>query len=163
MLAGGALQSRIMREYHYRVDGDGRIFHDGTEIVDPATLRFFVLAMQRDAAGRHLAMCQGERNWFDADDTPIVVQRLRLRVDDGALQAVDLGLPGGHWEPLDPASLVAERDHLYAGVRRGQLRARLGRVAMQQLAPHLVADGAGAALLLAGARHPIAEPATATS
>ena len=152
-----------MREYHYRVDGDGRIFHDGTEIVDPATLRFFVLAMQRDADGRHLVMCQGERNWFDADDTPIVVQRLRLRVEDGALQAVDLGLPGGHWEPLDPASLVAERDHLYAEVRRGRLRARLGRVAMQQLAPHLVADGAGAALVLAGVRHPIAEPAPATS
>ena len=151
-----------MREYRYRVDGDGRIFHDGSEIVDPATLRFFVLAMQRDADGRHVVMCQGERNWFDAEDTPVVVQRLRLRVEDGALQAVDLGLPGGHWEPLDPASLVAERDRLYVGVRRGQLRARLGRVAMQQLAPYLVDDGPGAALLLAGARHRIAEPHPAT-
>ena len=151
-----------MREYHYRVDGDGRIFHDGSEIVDPATLRFFVLAMQRDAEGRHLVMCQGERNWFDAEDTPLVIQRLRLRVEDGALQGVELGLPGGHWEALDPSSLVTERGHLYAAVRRGQLRARLGRVALQQLAPHLVVAGGGAALVLAGERHSIAETAPAT-
>ena len=157
-----ALQSPIMREYRYRVDGDGRIFHDGSEIVDPATLRFFVLAMQRDTDGRHLVMCQGERNWFEAEDTPLVVQRLRLKVEDGALRSIELGLPGGYWEALDPASLVAERGHVYAGVRRGQLRARLGRIAVQQLAPHLIADGDGAALVVAGARHPIAEPAPVT-
>src|SRR5262245_2008513 len=150
-----------MREYRYRVDGDGRIFHDETEIVDLATLRFFVLAMQRQPDGRHLVMCQGEQNWFDAADTPLVVQRLRLHVEGGELQRVELGLPGGHWEALDPASLSTERGHLYAGVRRGQLRARLGRVAMQQLAPHLVDAAGGAALVMAGARHPIAEPTPA--
>ena len=147
-----------MREYHYRADADGRIFHDDTEIVDPATLRFFVLAMQRQPDGRHLVICQGERNWFDSEDTPIVVQRLRLHLDGAVLVRVELELPGGHWEPLDPGSLSTERGHLYAGVRRGQLRARLGRVAMQQLALHLVAHGAGAALVLGGAIHPIAEP-----
>jgi hypothetical protein len=152
-----------MREYHYRVDGDGRIFHDGSEIVDPATLRFFVLAMQRQPDGRHLVMCQGERNWFDAADTPIVIQRLRLHLEASALARVELELPGGHWEPLDPASLSTERGHLYAGVRRGQLRARLGRVAMQQLAPHLVPDGGGAALALGNTRHPIAEPTPVTA
>ncbi len=36
-----------VREYHYRVDRDGRVFHDGTEIVDPAVLRFFLRAMTR--------------------------------------------------------------------------------------------------------------------
>ena len=151
-----------MREYTYRVDADGRIFHDDTEIVDAATLRFFVLAMQRDSDGRHLVVCQGEQNWFDAADTPLVIQRLRLHVEGGALARIELGLPGGHWETLDPASLSTERGSVYAGVRRGQLRARFGRVAMQQLAPHLVADGGGAALALGGGRHAIAEPAPVT-
>src|SRR5262245_13263479 len=150
-----------MREYRYRVDGDGRIFHDDTEIVDPATLRFFVLAMQRQPDGRHLVMCQGEHNWFEAADTPLVVQRLRLHVEADGLQRVELDLPGGHWEPLDPASLSTEHGHLYAGVRRGQLRARLGRVAMQQLAPYLSDAGGRPALVLAGTRHPITEPAPA--
>ena len=38
-----------VREYQYVVDRDGRIFHDGTEIVDPAVLRFFLRAMTRTA------------------------------------------------------------------------------------------------------------------
>jgi hypothetical protein len=53
------------REYRYRVDCDGRIFHDGTEVVDPAVLRFFLRAMTRTEDGRCLVLCQGERNWFE--------------------------------------------------------------------------------------------------
>src|SRR4029453_14557338 len=106
-----------MREYHYRADADGRIFHDGTEIVDPATLRFFVLAMRQAPDGRYLVPCQGERNWFESGlgggATPRVVQRLRLAVADGRLTAVELGLPGDHWEMLDPCSLESEQGRLY--------------------------------------------------
>ncbi len=29
-----------MREYRYRVDREGRIYHEGTEILDPLVLRF---------------------------------------------------------------------------------------------------------------------------
>ena len=76
-------RARDMREYHYRVDGDGRVFHDGSEIVDAATLRFFLLGMRREPDGRWLVPCQGEQNWFAADDTPFVMQRLRLDADDG--------------------------------------------------------------------------------
>ena len=73
-----------MREYHYRVDRDvdrdGRIFHDGTELVDPLVGRFFLRAMTRTPEGRYLVVCQGEPNWFEADGTPFVVQRLGLSV-----------------------------------------------------------------------------------
>lgn len=58
------------REYRYRVDLDGRIFHDDTEIVDPAVLRFFLLALRQTEDGRWRVMCQGESNWFDPVDTP---------------------------------------------------------------------------------------------
>jgi hypothetical protein len=143
-----------MREYHYAVDRDGRVFHDGSEIVDPATLRFFVRVMTRVPDGRHLAVCQGERNWFDAEDTPLVVQRLRpVAGDDGA--ALDLCFAGDHRERLDPQTLESEGDRLYCRIRRGALRARFGRVALQQLAPLLVDDAAGPGLVLGGVRHPI--------
>ncbi|MET0850744.1 MAG: hypothetical protein ABW020_06400 [Candidatus Rokuibacteriota bacterium] len=152
-----------MREYHYRADTDGRIFHDGTEIVDPATLRFFVLAMQQVPDGRYLALCQGERNWFEPalgeGDTPLVVQRLRLAVADGRLAGVEVGLPGDHWEALDAGSLESVQDRLYCRVRRGALRARLGRVALSQLAPFLSDDEGAATLALGGARHVIVERA----
>ncbi|HEY7870047.1 MAG TPA: hypothetical protein VIF59_12510 [Methylomirabilota bacterium] len=144
-----------VREYRYEVDRDGRIFHDGTEIVDPAVLRFFLRAMTRTEDGRCLVLCQGERNWFDAPDTPFVIQRLRLTVEAGRLLGVELVLPGDYREPLDPRGLETERDLLFCRVRGGAFRARFGRVAVQQLAPFLADTGEGSALLLGGARHPV--------
>lgn len=144
-----------VREYRYLVDRDGRIFHDGTEIVDPAVLRFFLRAMTRTADGRCLVLCQGERNWFDAPDTPFVIQRLRLTVEGGLLQAVELCFSGDYREPLDPRTLETERDLLFCRVRGGAFRARFGRVAVQQLAPFLADAGEGSVLILGGARHPV--------
>jgi hypothetical protein len=143
------------REYRYRVDRDGRIFHDGTEIVDPAVLRFFLRAMTRTDDGRCLVLCQGERNWFEAPDTPFVVQRLRLSVDGPVLQAAELCFQGDYREPLDPRTLESERDLLFCRIRGGAFRARFGRIAVQQLAPFLVDTGEGSALLVGGQRHPV--------
>ncbi len=125
----------IVREYTYRVDGEGRIFHDGSEIVDAATLRFFLLALQRTRDGRWLALCQGERNWFEPEDTPFVVQRLKLGVAGGRLRSVDLCLAGDYREPLDPATLEHDGARLFCRVRKGAFTARFGRMAMQQIAP----------------------------
>jgi hypothetical protein len=144
------------REYHYRVDREGRIFHDGTEIVDPLVLRFFLRAMTRTPDGRWLVVCQHEHNWFDADATPFVVQRVRLDARDGQLAGVELILGGDYREALDPDTLTVERGVLGCRVRHGAFPARFGRVALQQLAPFLTDDG-GPALVLAGARRPIAE------
>jgi hypothetical protein len=151
------------REYRYQVDRDGRIFHDGTEIVDPAVLRFFLRAMTRTDDGRCLVLCQGERNWFEASDTPFVIQRLRLGIDGGLLQDVELCFSGDYREPLDPRTLETTRDLLFCRVRGGAFRARFGRVAVQQLAPFLSDAGDGSALLLGGVRHPVRSCAALTS
>ncbi len=157
---------QVTREYHYRVDREGRIYHDGTEIVDPATLRFFLLALTRTQEGRWLAVCQGERNWFDSEggseDTPFIVQRLRLTVESGRLRAVELCLAGDYREPLDPATLEQDGERLFCAVRRGAFRARFGRLAMQQLAPYLSDGPDGPALALDGRRHALQRAASAT-
>ena len=152
-----------MREYHYLVDREGRIFHDGSEIVDPAVLRFFLRAMRRTEDGRYLVVCQGEQNWFAPHDTPFVVQRLRLTVEGGRLSAVELRLAGDYGDLLDPATLETEGGALHCRVRQGAFRARLGRVAMQQLAPFLADDGGEPALVLGGRRHPIRDLSRAAS
>jgi hypothetical protein len=144
-----------VREYTYRVDGEGRIFHDGSEIVDGATLRFFLLALQRTPDGRWLAICQGERNWFEADDTPFVVQRLRLGVAEGRLRSVELCFAGEYREPLDPATLEHDGTRLFCRVRKGAFTARFGRMAMQQIAPWLGDDGSGPSIILDGQRRPL--------
>ena len=147
-----------MREYRYRVDREGRVFHDGTEVVDPLVLRFFLRAMTRTPGGQYLVVCQGEHNLFEADDTPFVVQRLRLVAGEDGLAAAELCFAGDYREPLDPATLEGERGHLACRVRRGAFRARFGRVALQQLAPFLLEDGSGPSLVLGGTRHAIREP-----
>jgi hypothetical protein len=144
-----------MREYTYRVDGEGRVFHDGTEIVDPPTLRFFLLALQRTPDDRWLALCQGERNWFEAADTPFVIQRLGLSVTDGRLHAVELRLAGDYREPLDPATLEHDNTQLCCRVRKGMFRARFGRIALQQIAPWIVEEAGMPALELGGRHYPL--------
>jgi hypothetical protein len=146
--------ARAPRAYRYAVDREGRVFHDGTEIVDAATLRFFVRVMARTPDGRHLAICQGEHNWFDAEDTPLVIQRVRLVEHEAEPPGLELSLAGDYRERLDPATLESQGGWLYCRIRRGALRARFGRVALQQLAAWLVDDG-GPALVIGGARHPI--------
>ena len=153
--AGRAYNACAVREYVYRVDAEGRVFHDGSEIVDPPTLRFFLLALQRTPEGRWLALCQGERNWFEADDTPFVVQRLGLESAGGVLSRVELRLAGDYREPLDPATLTHDGARLYCRVRKGLFRARFGRVALQQIAPHVLEDGGSPVLALAGRRYPL--------
>lgn len=143
------------REYRYRIDREGRIFHDETEIVDPPTLRFFLLAMTRTPEGRYLAVCQGEQNWFEPVDTPFVVQRVRLDVVDGRLLRVTLLFAGEHQEVLDPETLESEDGLLHCRVRQGAFRARFGRVALQQIAPFLVEGERGPALELGGRRYAV--------
>jgi hypothetical protein len=163
-----------VREYHYVVDREGRIFHDGTEIVDPAVLRFFLRVMQRTDDDRYLVLCQGERNWFAADDTPYVVQRLRVlgppaspdgpAAEQAARDAerVELIFAGAYTETLDPATLEIEDGRLRCRIRGG-ITACFGRVAMQQLAPLLLdAPGAAAAIALNGMTYRIRERGDAT-
>ena len=146
-----------MREYRYRVDAEGRVFHDGSEIVDPPTLRFFLLAMTRTPEGQWLAVCQGERNWFEPDETPFVVQRLRPVLRGGAVEGLELVLAGEYREPLDPETLDSARGRLRCRVRRGAFPARFGRLALQQLGPHLRDEGGQPVLVLGERRYLILE------
>jgi hypothetical protein len=144
-----------MREYHYSVDRDGRIFHDGTEVVDRAVLQLFMRAMRRTPDGRYLAPCQGEQNWFDVTDTPFVVQRLHARKPDGAPWSVELAFAGDYREPLDPATLEARDGHVYCRIRKGVVPARFGRIAVQQLGERLAEAHGELFVVLDGARYPI--------
>jgi hypothetical protein len=146
-----------MREYRYQVDAEGRIFHDGSEVLDPLTLRFFLRAMAHTPEGRWLVVCQGERNWFESERTPFVVQRVWPVLREGVLDGLELVLAGDHREPLDPATLESEGGRLYCRVRRGAFPARFGRLALTQLCAHLGDEGGRPVLVLGGRRHTISE------
>jgi uncharacterized protein len=86
-----------------------------------------------------------------------VVQRVRPVRGEGGLDGIELVLAGDHREPLDPATVESEGGRLYCRVRRGAFPARFGRVALQQLSPHLHDEGGRPVLLLGGRRYPILE------
>jgi hypothetical protein len=97
-------------------------------------------------------MCQGERNDFDAPDTPFVVQRLRPAADG---TGIELFFAGDYHEPLDPSTLEDEDGRLYCRVRRGALRTRFGRLALQQLGAFMGEREGGLHLHLGAASYPI--------
>ncbi len=61
--------------------------------------------MQQAPDGRYLVICQGERNWFEAPDTPFVIQRVLCSTEQGHLVSAELHFAGDYHEPLDPESL----------------------------------------------------------
>jgi hypothetical protein len=109
--------------------------------------------MTHTPEGRWLVVCQGERNWFESERTPFVVQRVWPVLREGVLAGLELVLAGDHREPLDPATLESDEGRLYCRVRRGAFPARFGRLALQQLGAHLKDEGGRPVLVLSDQRH----------
>ena len=153
------------RVYHYYMDKEGRIWHEGTEITDPRFALQILKNLQSTAEGL-LAKCQGEKCFFQVEDVPYVVQDVALYKDEGELQQVDLIFPGGYTERLNPATLfVSPENVLYCSVREGAFRARFTRNSFFRLTPFITEDTANHAyhLQIEGRRFPIGQPAAMAS
>ncbi len=62
--------------------------------------------------------------------------------------------PNEQWIYVLEGTLETEDGHLYCRIRKDGVRARFGRVSMQQIAPFVVEAGGRPALLLDGTAHP---------
>ena len=145
------------RVYHYRIDFEGRVFHDGTELVDPVALRQLLGRVEHDDHGRPYARCMGEWMMLEPEDALFVIQefedpvgadltRLAVRCQAGLRRRVD-------------ATRLRSRAHtfLYAEATDG-LWARFGRRAAMRLAErHLEVAADGFDLVVGGERHPVLE------
>ena len=152
-----------MREYTYRIDLDGLIWQGGEYYDAPEIYAMFHRGMTRAEDGRLFAVCMGETCWVVPEDTPFVVDRVRIRTvaepsGDPAkdLAGVTLVLKGGVEEPLDPETLgVGAGNVLYTMVREGAFPARFSRPAYYELARWIVPEGDEFALYVGGRRHPV--------
>ncbi|WP_165778856.1 DUF4505 family protein [Leptospira perolatii] len=66
-----------MREYFYKIDRQGRIFHDGTRLIDPSFLDFFLKRLVKNHTGLHpefhyVSPCGKEMNFVQAETYPII-------------------------------------------------------------------------------------------
>jgi len=143
---------KTQRTWHYYIDAEGIVWHEGSELDDPDLLRFFMEKMGRGEEGRLQLICQGELCLFDCEDVPYVVQSFEERGEK-----IRLRFPGGYEEDLDPSSLRVGPGHvLYCRVRQGQFEARFSRKAYLELAKKVEQDDQNRyCLRWAGALYPI--------
>ncbi len=118
------------RAWHYFIDADGHLWHEGTEMEDPALLKFFMEKMERLPDGRYHVLCQGEGCYFTAEDVPHVIQSVDVKPD-----RVTLYFPGAYSEPLNPETLKVGKDNvLYCKIHGGDLTGRFNRKSYLELA-----------------------------
>lgn len=129
------------RVYRYTIDFEGRIFHVGSAIEDPAVIRQLLARVHRDARGRLFSLCAGERNELAPEDALYVIARFEVPPDDGGDpggEHLAVTCQGGLVRRLALGTLVL-RDgaHLYGEVEGGHA-ARFGRQAWLDFATRLV-------------------------
>lgn len=142
----------MRREYFYRVDREGRLFHAGTELTDPRFLDFFFRRLRPNTTGRHpdwpyLAPCGGEWNYVRPEDTPIVFREL--------LRGGKLRYAGTLTVPFRPAALaVSEGEILYHPAPVGGY-GRCGRGVVLALAEALAEHEGRVYLATPAGRYPL--------
>ena len=139
---GERVTGEPVRVYHYRIDPEGRVFHDGTEIDDRSVIRQLLARVERDEEGRPFSRCMGERNYLHADDALYVVLDFgepELREDGSA--ELRVSCQGGLGRRLDLATLtLRDQTHLYGTLSTGHV-ARFGRHAVQPFVERWVRPG----------------------
>lgn len=136
------------RETTIRRDAQGRWFHEGAPVENPAVARAFDAWVARAEDGRYIL--ENDINWayVEIEGAPVFVTGVDIDV-----AGVTLHLSDGRQEPLAPATLRQDEDgRLYCDVRGGQLWAAFSRKATLQLEPLVQEDEAGIYLELGVAR-----------
>lgn len=120
-----------LRQTGIRLDRNGRLWHQGTEITHPGLRRALLRWLDRLPDGRPILRLDERRYaYLDVEDAHLLAVSAVWRDD-----RVYLRLNDGTEEELDYASLCTGADHaLYCRVRGGALRARLTTPAYHALA-----------------------------
>lgn len=124
------------RTWHYWIDAEGQLWHEGSDLEDPGLLNFFMRKMETLPDGRFHVLCQGEDCFITAEDVPYVIQNIQVSPDQ-----IEVIFPGAYREKLDPSTLrVGTGNVLYCRVREGKFRARFNRKSYLELAKQVQFD-----------------------
>lgn len=154
-------QIEQFRSIGLRIDASGKIWHQGAEVTHPRLRRALLRWLDVRDDGRDIVRLDDTRYAY------VAVEDAHLRATSARWQGdrVWLTLDDDSEEELAYDSLWCGRDDaLFCRVRGGRLRARMTTAAHLAVAERVVEDPAakgGFALLAAGQRWPIAQPAPA--
>ncbi|MBI1909906.1 MAG: DUF1285 domain-containing protein [Deltaproteobacteria bacterium] len=129
------------RIYHYSIDEEGGVWHEGALVDEPAVLSLFFKNIKPTNDGRFVAFCQGETCYFKAADTALVIQEVEILKKKKMIEAITLFFQGSVSEKLDPSTLfVGPKNVFYCRVRGGTMTARFNRKSYLELAREIRQD-----------------------
>ena len=150
------------REYFYRIDSEGRLLHEGTELTDAYFLDFFFRQLQPNQTGSrpeftYVSPCGREMNYVECNGLPIVFRSLLS--PESSDRTSSLLFAGTLRIPFHPEGLffnqaTGELQHPVeglAGKRVTSIRmGRLGRHVLIELGRYIHEDGKGFLILWQG-------------
>jgi hypothetical protein len=133
------------------IDPDGRLFHQGAEMVHRGLNALLLAHLGRDGQGRFIIEFHGQRCYVEVEDAPLAVWRV-----SAAGEEIRLLLSDGQEELLDPEKLfVGPANVMYTLVRGGTIPARFTRPAYYQVAEFVEETDGDFALRCRGRRWPL--------
>lgn len=140
------------------VDKEGRMWHQGAEMVHEGINSLLRRHVERDDQGRYIISFQGQRCYVEVEDTFFVITRVHHRAASADLpEALVLTLNDGGKEDLAPAGLSQSSENvMYARVKNGRFPARFLRPAYYQLAEFVTEEDGRYVISLNGQDFPVA-------
>ena len=141
------------------VDKEGRMWHQGAEMIHKGINRLLTDHVELDPKGRYVIRFKGQECFVEVEDTLFVINRVQTPDDasESPPERLVITLNDGTTEDLDPTTLRQNKDHvMYATVKSGRFPARFLRTGYYQLAEHVIETEDGFGVNLASGVHRIA-------
>lgn len=117
-----------------RIDKDGIWYYRGMEMFRKDIVNLLYRHIKQDEDGKYLVEYEGKRSYLEVEDTPFIVKSIYLSHNEDR-DSIDLIMPDGSREVLDPATLrVGADDILYGTILGSGIEARFSRTSYYQLA-----------------------------
>ena len=134
---------------HIRIDKEGKWYYQDLPIINKKIYLYLNQCLTQDPSGRYILSMNGEKCYLEVEDTPFVIQEVRLPSDSGHPPSLVVKLNDGTEETLRADTLRVGHDNvLYGKVKEGLYEDRLLRNAYYQLAEFLQQDEKGYYLLV---------------
>lgn len=141
------------------IDGEGKWYHEGAEMIHREFIHLFYENMFLDAKGRYLIRWGGKICFVDVEDTAFVVRRVVFEAGQGGEEdRFLLFLSDDMQEALLPETLsLGPENVMYCRVKEGRFPARFNRSAYYQLAGHVEEEDGRFFIPLNGKQYPLEE------
>lgn len=138
---------------HIRIDKEGNWYYQDLPIINKKIYLYLNQCLTQDPSGRYILSMNGEKCYLEVEDTPFVIQEVRLKSGTRQSSSLVVKLNDGTEETLKADTLrVGLNNVLYCKVKEGLYEARLLRNAYYQLAEFLQHDGQSYYLVIEGSK-----------